>query len=782
MTPFKRDRFFLVGIPALLAALTVLFMVAVFRTPTGNEFLDGHDLLSYFYPLWTFIVDSIHNGHGLPLWDPYLFAGQSVVANPQAVLAYPPLWLMLLFGVPRVASWLVALHLWIGGWGMAWFARRLGASPFGAFCGAMVYEFSAVLSAHLGAGHFPYMMVQAWLPWVATAYLWAVEQQGRRAILAILPGAVVFGLCVLSGYPPVQYMGVIWLVSLWLYTILAAQSDRLRVALRTLRPLIGILVGGAVLGAVVLLPTAELALHSTRTQQSGLAFSNSFALPGSQVFTLLMPNFFGSPNLPDLGYWGLPFYEEVTAYVGILPLVAIFLTRRRPARILLAAFVIGGLIVSLGIDGGLFLGLYWLLPGYSLFRVPSRALYFLVVGAAGLTALAMTDLDSMTADERHERLHVVLNRILPISGEFAAIASFALIAFFVANDNGANPPWRALFSGSAAGIAAIAIGATWLLLRLWRNPEPPMGRRWLLGVTVGILLLDLWHISWPMVTVSPVDLSDGWKLLAQVAPAAPDFRVMTVPNNINWQAGADYTHHLNAGGYDPLVGTAYQTLLAASQFNPTSLIARLLGVRYVLSDMPYESSKMPGIDHLILLKATSDWYVYQVRDPLPRAFIATNIQVVSDDQALSQLSAETVDPLTTAFVDQPAACATANSPGSIPGQPATIVRYEPDVVEVDANSSTGGMLVLTDSYDSEWSATVDNAPAVLLRTDTALRGVCLPAGTHHISFVYQARSFWAGIAVSLAAWLIVGLVGAIIGLQAILNVRKRQKEAAATGE
>jgi len=121
------------------------------------------------------------------------------------------------------------------------------------------------------------------------------------------------------------------------------------------------------------------------------------------------------------------------------------------------------------------------------------------------------------------------------------------------------------------------------------------------------------------------------------------------------------------------------------------------------------------------------------------------------------------------------ACASANSPGSVPGQPATIVRYEPNAVEVDANSATGGLLVLTDSYDSEWSVTVDNAPAVLVRTDTALRGVCLPAGTHHISFVYQPRAFWAGVAISLAAWLFVGLVGSIIGIQAILTLRKRRK-------
>ena len=73
--------------------------------------------------------------------------------------------------VGHSVGWLAALHLWLGGWGMTVFARRLGASRGGALAGGIVYEFSALLGAHLDAGHINYILCQAWLPWLAAACL-----------------------------------------------------------------------------------------------------------------------------------------------------------------------------------------------------------------------------------------------------------------------------------------------------------------------------------------------------------------------------------------------------------------------------------------------------------------------------------------------------------------------------------------------------------------------------------------------------------------------------------
>src|SRR5512147_1893404 len=115
-------------VPLILAALVLLFMLPFLRPPTGNEVLNGHDLVNQQYPLYSLIFDSVRSGAGLPLWNPYQFAGQSIASNPQSTIFYPPAWIMLPLGVPRGVGWLFIFHLWWGGWGMVQFVRRLGAT------------------------------------------------------------------------------------------------------------------------------------------------------------------------------------------------------------------------------------------------------------------------------------------------------------------------------------------------------------------------------------------------------------------------------------------------------------------------------------------------------------------------------------------------------------------------------------------------------------------------------------------------------------------------------
>jgi hypothetical protein len=759
-------------IPVTLGILVMVFMTPFILPPTGNEVLDGHDLLNQQYPLYSFIFDSLRGGNGLPLWNPYLFAGQSVVGNPQSTIFYPPAWIMAAIGVPRGVGWLVVLHLWLGAWGMATFARGLGASRLGRLAGGVIYAFSGVMSAHLNAGHLNYLMCAAWLPWMAAGYLWGVGRSEAdkarlvptQLLLRLLPGAAAVGMCILTGHPPMLYFGAVWLVVMGVYAVKTGRATWLQ----AVRSLAVMLAGGVILGAALLLPVGEFTLRSTRSE-AGLWFSNSFAMPPIQLWSLLVPNLFGEPRG---GYWGVPFYEELTAYVGILPLIAVFVVRRRAETVLLAGFMVVGIVVSLGVEGGLFTLLYYLLPGYSLFRVPSRALYFFMVGGAGLAALLITDLQNNTFRLSRRVL------ILPLIGTLCLIV--AVVVF-------SQPDWTTeavTLSRQGSVIKNMTIHAglvilwTFVGLGLWKV----IRTRWAMAFTFLVLLVDLWRVFAPLVTVSTVDVPDMWKAMSRVVSASPDYRVMTVPNQLVWQAGAVYSHHLNASGYDPLVSEAYQQLLDASGYNPTSPIARLLGVRYLISDRAYEYSGLPGLEALISKTEEGKWTIYEIADSVPRAFIVPTLRVVADDEAARQImrSAD-FDALLapqSLILDKPLPTSCDFDKALNPEHPfyygegyaaAQIVAYTPNQVRIETDVEAGGVLILTDSYDPNWVVTVDGTQAELLRAYTALRAVCLPSGKHQVVFDYQPRTFYAGVAISLIGWLGLAGIGVIVAVRQVRN-------------
>jgi len=75
-------------------------------------------------------------------------------------------------------------------------------------------------------------------------------------------------------------------------------------------------------------------------------------------------------------------------------------------------------------------------------------------------------------------------------------------------------------------------------------------------------------------------------------------------------------------------------------------------------------------------------------------------------------------------------------------------------VRLEAELSAPGFVVLVDTHDPGWRATLDGVPAEILRADVAFRAVAVPAGRHVIEYVYRPRSITAGLAVSGAAVLV----------------------------
>ena len=69
-----------------------------------------------------------------------------------------------------------------------------------------------------------------------------------------------------------------------------------------------------------------------------------------------------------------------------------------------------------------------------------------------------------------------------------------------------------------------------------------------------------------------------------------------------------------------------------------------------------------------------------------------------------------------------------------------------------------GFVVLRDSFDPSWRATVDGAPAQVVRANGLYRAVSIPAGRHVIRFRYRPRALGVGLTISGMTALALGIV------------------------
>src|SRR5450432_64568 len=411
---FERRRWLL---PLLLALATIIFLRPLIIPPQAGDVLDGNDYKALFYPLNQYDAQTLQAGE-LPLWNPHQFLGFPMIGEPHAALFYPGTWFLWLVGVQYGMGLVLVFHVWLGAWGMATLLRSFSASYTGSFLAGIIYGMSGWVGARLYAGHYNLLMVFGLMSWMLVAYRHALSRGTWRSTL---PGMVATGLALLAGYPPLVLYAGLGLVSLWVFHVGQAYGQPAYTARTVFRAawkagllLVMIVVGGIVLGAALVIPAVQLSSLSVRTQ-TDLAFANSYALPPAQYLNMIFPFLFGSPRGQPF-YWGAEFFEEFTAYVGLLPLIAIplALRRRRAVNWYFVGLIVFGLLLSIGIEGGVLPLLVWWVPAYSTFRVPARGLMFVVLGTAGLTALLVTALQNSTLDSRRKLLRPLVRTWIPL--------------------------------------------------------------------------------------------------------------------------------------------------------------------------------------------------------------------------------------------------------------------------------------------------------------------------------------------------------------------------------
>jgi uncharacterized membrane protein YfhO len=99
------------------------------------------------------------------------------------------------------------------------------------------------------------------------------------------------------------------------------------------------------------------------------------------------------------------------------------------------------------------------------------------------------------------------------------------------------------------------------------------------------------------------------------------------------------------------------------------------------------------------------------------------------------------------------------------------VKYGAHQVVLESRATSPALLVVSEIYyPAGWKATVDGAETDILRTNSVLRSVRVPAGTHTVEFVFAPPMYWAGLTITNVAWL-AALFLVLVGLWRVPQLR-----------
>ncbi|MEO8425156.1 MAG: hypothetical protein ABI595_14765, partial [Actinomycetota bacterium] len=173
-----------------------------------------------------------------------------------------------------------------------------------------------------------------------------------------------------------------------------------------------------------------------------------------------------------------------------------------------------------------------------------------------------------------------------------------------------------------------------------------------------------------------------------------------------------------------------------------------------------------------LVTSADDYDLVQVYGWEPRvSLVDAWTQVDRPGDALSGVLDPAFDPARTAYVEgDPGITSISNAtPGT-----ATYREVTPEDVRITVTTADPALVVVRNSYDAGWSATVEGEPAPLLATDYLVQGVPVPAGTHEIRLVYRDDDVARGMVAGAVVWLL--LLASILAAL-LLERRSRRRRA-----
>ncbi len=730
---------------ALSVVCAVLF-AGLLLQPAGTVLSSrGGDLWHIGYPMRL-------AASGTPLWFSAQFCGMPLDAKIQLGPFYPlnlvfdflPLW--------RAFNFAFIFHVLLAGAGVALFLTELEVCAAAAFLGAVSFMLGGAILWRVNLGHLDIVSSLAWTGFV----FWAAHRLVRKPSLKTAAAlALCGGLQVLCGHPQFFYITLLGVLA-YCIRLLLQEGDKKR-AFKFI--LLGF-AGMAVVSAAGWLPLLAFAKYSSRAQ-AGAAFAGSYSFPPEQFLTLVMPGFFGTSI-----YWGKWYPWELGAYTGICSLFFLPVLWRKGEGGSAARFFLlltaCSFIAALGKYTPLFAVFYKLLPGFALFRCPSR---FAALGAFALCVAGALGFDRVLKAGDGDRFRLLK------SSFFAALAAVLLGAAGViilrADNYGvlrklmeselSSPDRMANFGVFTAGPATVysAIFSGWLKMAgmfcaLALLSFFTARRRAIFALAICCLaVVDLFSAGYGRIT------SFDSNALFAAKPAADFVRAQSHPGRVaGIGVGAGMLNAVGletADGYDAFRFLSYQELMnyaqGVEQGGEVAKIEKLppllayLNLQYLVS-----RDELPS-NPLLQKVFEGDYKVYRWSPGLERFYFSPSFAVVPREQMLAKLAAwEPGQPPLVLLEENPGI---SSHSGASAKAVIKVFTLSPSKIELEVETNASGMIAVSQSWYPGWRAFVNDKPAKVLRTNYFMQSVAVAQGTSTVLLEYSPRLLYGALVVSL---------------------------------
>jgi hypothetical protein len=730
------------------------------KTPLN---LSVSDQIEQFYVWHKIAANSMQSEGHIPLWNPYEFTGQPLVANAQSALFYPPNLLLFFLSPAKVATANKIFILLISGIFTFLFCRELKVSDLGAIFTSIAFTFSGPLITFLGHPHANVLAFFPMMMWSGEKLLRYDDRPRSCALLGFAMGAALLG-----GHPETTFYCWVVFAIYFSARILFDRSigEKISVFFSFLSAaIIGVLIGG-----IQLLPFAEALLQSStlnagRSIAGVVEMNNPFSIKEflnniPQLITLICPNFYGNPV--DWSYlWpfaSLQSYSDRAIYFGTIPLSlaigAIFTVPKRQPWIvipLLALFCIGVAWHFPVLEAVNHLPLFS--KGISLRLTFQFTFFAAVMAGIGFDILHR----HLTATIPHKRfLYLCLSSLLVpllVILIIAAINVVPLLTAIPANLLNYIPPHE--FRTYFPAIIVFAVMLSYYLclkIKLFRG--------FFLFSIFALTVIELVGFAWgynPTVKEEDILPDIAPVKLMQAEGGKVPFRILRTNEILHANYSAAY-EIADISGYDAPIYQRYEDIYRSQggtgvrdrqYWKPDWPLIDFLNVKYILSDETLDARKFAPVYQ------TDSFKIYENKNVLPRAFMVFESEVIPDSKKiLEQMTSLDYNFGRKVILEESPQSQLARPKNENTAYSIKYMKYFNDEVIMGVSCDSPGMLVMSDLYTPDWKASIDNVQTKIYRANYAFRSVNIPAGTHTITFTYSPLSYKIGAAMTLIGILV----------------------------